>query len=143
MNAENFHFEGKFDVIFAGEIIEHLSNPGLFLEKANKHLIKGGLLILTTPNAFSLRRLFEMIIFLTNNPGVNNQHTFWFSPKVISELIKRYKFNIIKIQFVDEPHIKNSFKSKTLSILSNILGGKMKETMIVFSQKQQSLNIQP
>src|SRR3989344_2076395 len=30
-NAESFHFDEKFDVIFAGELIEHLSNPGVFL----------------------------------------------------------------------------------------------------------------
>src|SRR3989344_3969940 len=41
MNAEKFNFNKKFDVIFAGELIEHLSNPGLFLEKCKKHLKKG------------------------------------------------------------------------------------------------------
>ena len=35
--------EKDFDVIVAGELIEHLANPGLFLENCRKHLKDGGL----------------------------------------------------------------------------------------------------
>ena len=32
-SAEEFQFDRKFDVIFASELIEHLSNPGMFLQR--------------------------------------------------------------------------------------------------------------
>jgi len=44
--------EKDFDVIVAGELIEHLANPGLFLENCRNHLKDDGLLIITTPNPF-------------------------------------------------------------------------------------------
>lgn len=41
MNVENMDFSNEyFDTIYAGELIEHLSNPGLFLENCNKYLKK-------------------------------------------------------------------------------------------------------
>src|SRR5216683_6823005 len=53
-SAECFNLSEKFDTIVAGELIEHLANPGLFLQQACAHLKPGGRLVLTTPNAFSL-----------------------------------------------------------------------------------------
>lgn len=43
----------KFDVIVAGEIIEHLPNQGLFLKNMKRHLKRDGVLIITTPNALA------------------------------------------------------------------------------------------
>jgi 2-polyprenyl-3-methyl-5-hydroxy-6-metoxy-1,4-benzoquinol methylase len=40
-DAENFSLSCKFDIIVASELIEHLSNPGLFLKCARSHL-RGG-----------------------------------------------------------------------------------------------------
>ena len=37
-DAENINLEKKFDVIVAGELIEHLSNQGLFLNNCRRHL---------------------------------------------------------------------------------------------------------
>lgn len=40
----------SFDVVYAGEVIEHLYNPDKFLEEARRIVRKGGFLLLTTPN---------------------------------------------------------------------------------------------
>lgn len=53
-NADEFPYPFKkesFDSIVAGEIIEHLKRPFDFLCECRRILKKGGLLILTTPNA--------------------------------------------------------------------------------------------
>ena len=42
----------KFDTIIAGEIIEHLDNPGQFLRNMFRHLKPGGRLVVSTPNPF-------------------------------------------------------------------------------------------
>jgi len=39
-NAENFNYNKKYNLIFWGDIIEHLSNPWLFLESCKKALKK-------------------------------------------------------------------------------------------------------
>lgn len=40
----------SFDIVYAGEIIEHLYNPDLFLSEINRILKKDGYVIITTPN---------------------------------------------------------------------------------------------
>ncbi len=54
-NVETMQLNLKFDVIIAGELIEHLHNPGLFLNTLYEHLRDEGKLILTTPNPFNFR----------------------------------------------------------------------------------------
>jgi ubiquinone/menaquinone biosynthesis C-methylase UbiE len=50
-SAEKMPFPGKrFDSIIAGEIIEHLKGPDLFVKECSRVLKKGGLLALSTPN---------------------------------------------------------------------------------------------
>ena len=58
-DCENLKLDGvgkEFDLAFAGEIIEHLSKPGDFLDGLKKYLKKDGEVIITTPNAFSVFR---------------------------------------------------------------------------------------
>ncbi len=50
-NMEEYDFGRKFDVIVAGDVIEHVSNQGLFLDNITHHLRDEGVLIITTPNA--------------------------------------------------------------------------------------------
>lgn len=134
-SAEDFTFKEKFDVIFAGELIEHLSNPGLFFERCRKHLKKNGLLILTTPNAFSSYRFICILSSLTNDPSVNPEHTCWYSPSTLKELLSRYDFKTDNIVFRDFPIINPRFKHKVtkfVSMLFSVFGGKFKESMIFF-----------
>jgi 2-polyprenyl-3-methyl-5-hydroxy-6-metoxy-1,4-benzoquinol methylase len=45
---------GPFDVVIAGDIIEHLSNPGMMLDGIRILCTANTSLIITTPNAFGL-----------------------------------------------------------------------------------------
>lgn len=45
----------KFDVVIAGEVLEHLYFPNKIIEKVAEHLIKGGKFVGSVPNAFSLK----------------------------------------------------------------------------------------
>ena len=47
----------KFDIIIAGEIIEHLENPTSFINYCFRHLKTSGRLILTTPNSIGIQYL--------------------------------------------------------------------------------------
>jgi len=48
----------RFNIIFAGEVIEHIIDDERFLSEINKLLAPGGILILTTPNLFFLVNRF-------------------------------------------------------------------------------------
>src|SRR5688572_3215860 len=44
--------DDRFDVIVAGEIIEHLDNPGLFLQGIKRFMTEETVLVVTTVNAY-------------------------------------------------------------------------------------------
>lgn len=52
--------KGELDVIYAGELIEHLVDPDAFLEECNKSLKKNGYIVISTPNLVSW---YNRIIF--------------------------------------------------------------------------------
>lgn len=135
-NAEGFDLGATFDVIFAGELIEHLANPGTFLECCRQHLRDDGTLILTTPNAFSVYRLFSTIGRWTNDPYANAEHTCWYSPRVLQSLLRRYGFAIRETCFVDFPYVAPRLKHRLTGCLSTLLGRKFKDTMIVFAGRR-------
>lgn len=56
----------QFDVVLAGEILEHLVNPDAFLENIRRHLKDSGSLIVTTPNVASLGR--RLLLLAGKNP---------------------------------------------------------------------------
>lgn len=98
-SAESFDLGGeKFDLIFAGDLIEHLPNPGLFLSAAAAHLAPGGRLIVTTPSAFNLFNLLEKIS--KREPTVNPDHTCYFNEKTLRQLFAKCGWRIDEVRFV-------------------------------------------
>jgi 2-polyprenyl-3-methyl-5-hydroxy-6-metoxy-1,4-benzoquinol methylase len=89
----------KFDTIVAGELIEHLENPGLFLRGCHARLAAGGQLILSTPNAFSPLNFLGYA--RKYDRWANPEHTCWFDPQTITELLRRSGFETKEIRFVD------------------------------------------
>lgn len=87
--------EEDVSLIIAGEIIEHLSNPGLFLEKIKKFFAPQTQMIITTPNAFSFQRFVPPIIF--RKEYVHEQHTCYYSFNTLSSLLARHGFDIDNI----------------------------------------------
>lgn len=94
-NAETIDLGQAFDCVVAGELIEHLDNPGLFLRNMWRHLRPGGTIALTTPNPFYPKRLFE--IMLNGKAEVHPQHTMWLCPDTLESLLRRAAFERIDI----------------------------------------------
>jgi SAM-dependent methyltransferase len=99
-NAESMQLDREFDCIVAGELIEHLSNPGLFLDNMRRHLSDGGSLILTTSNAFGISNFFR--ISKRNEIKVHAEHTCWYDPKTISQLLLRHSFDVERVFFTNK-----------------------------------------
>lgn len=81
-NAQTFSFDDEFDAIIAGELIEHLPNPGAFIENAVSHLAPDGRLVLSTPNPDGFVFFRKALFGQTNNPT----HTCWIDPKNLRAL---------------------------------------------------------
>ncbi|MFQ5682186.1 MAG: class I SAM-dependent methyltransferase [Candidatus Binatia bacterium] len=100
-SAETFALQRKFDTIVAGEIIEHLSNPGCFFRVCGDHLVDRGRLVLTTPYPFSF--LFTLYAFLKFPKTCQNpEHTCWFCPQTLKELAGRYGFQATHWELVED-----------------------------------------
>ncbi len=95
-DAENLQAIGLsgFDVIVAGEIIEHLSNPGMFIQGAYELLSPGGYFLVTVPNAWSFTRLKQLRKGIDDSLWTHDQHTCWYSKATIQALLKRFDFVI-------------------------------------------------
>ncbi|MBI4004589.1 methyltransferase domain-containing protein [Candidatus Roizmanbacteria bacterium] len=113
MSAEEIKLKDKFDCIVAGELIEHLSNPGLFLSGMEKHLNKNGRIILTTPNIASL---FIYILVVAFDQTQDPTHTFYFDKKNLEVLIDRYNLRITHVQYIP-PKIKILGNRMTFKVL--------------------------
>ena len=86
-SAEDFDFGRTFDAIFAFDIIEHLSNPGLFLTCCRRHLTPDGVLILTTPNAHGF---YPMLLKLFHGVApCNPDHVAWYDAPTILKLLEK------------------------------------------------------
>jgi SAM-dependent methyltransferase len=108
-DAETMDFETPFDTVVAGELIEHLSNPGRFLDACRRVLKPDGRLLLSTPNIVS--PMF-FLMYLKNYPrAFNPGHALWFCSQTISELLRRAGFSVRHLRFLDtlEPELETSY----------------------------------
>lgn len=97
-NAETLRLDREFDTIVAGEIIEHLDNPGAFLGNMAAHLAAGGVLIVSTPNPFYCKQSGK--IWRRRRPQVHEEHTCWFDPITLSELMRRQGLSVTRACWV-------------------------------------------
>jgi len=97
-DAQNLEFGPSFDTILAGELMEHLQNPGQFLEGAARALKPGGRLVLSTPNVFCV---MLSLMYLFDRP-FNPEHVLWFCPQTLRQLLTRCGFCITELDFVDD-----------------------------------------
>jgi SAM-dependent methyltransferase len=106
-NAERFALRKRFDVIVAGEIIEHLDNPGAFLTACREHLTPDGRLVLTTPNTFSVNNLIKGLV--VGRVGLFHEHVNAYTVELLAELLRRHAFRLTDIAYCTErnPGLKN------------------------------------
>ena len=96
-NAENFNIGKRFDVIVAGELIEHLENASGFLECAKSHLNPNGVILISTPNPWQWRFIAKGLF--SCNVGPNPEHTCWYCLPTITHLLSRHNIKIKEYKY--------------------------------------------
>lgn len=102
-DAESFDLGETFDVVVGGELIEHLSNPGRFLECAQRHLRPNGVLLLTTPNRFGALA-FLKVLRRNRVPSYDKpiaKHVMFFDEDSIRSLLTCYGFSDIIVAYYE------------------------------------------
>ncbi len=81
-----------FDIIVAGEVLEHLANPGLFLAGVRRLMTAETRLVLTTVNAYSGMR--AVVYALRGRGGavepVHPDHVAYYSYSTLRQLVGRH-----------------------------------------------------
>jgi len=90
----------RFDVVVVGETIEHLPNPGLFLD-AIKSVLGGAdtRLILTTINAYCAARY--AYTFFKGGEDVHSDHVAYYSRRTLTKLLTMQGYEIEDFSFYD------------------------------------------
>lgn len=99
-DVERMKLGESFDCIVAGEVIEHLSNQGLFLEGVKEHLKDDGVFIATVPNAFAIPHFYR--IARRGTVKVHGDHTCWYDPLTIGQLFRRHGLKVDEIVFANK-----------------------------------------
>ena len=82
-DAEKIQFDDPFDVVVAGEVIEHLANPARFVNSAVNAVATDGKVVLTTPNPNGFAYFRKALFDQSNNPT----HTCWIDPTNLQTLV--------------------------------------------------------
>ena len=82
----------EFDVVIAGEVIEHLSNPGLFLASL-AHRCPRTEVVVTTPSAYAAKRYWR---FLLGHEQVHPDHVAYYSPLTLRAILGREGYSILE-----------------------------------------------
>ena len=82
---------GKYDFIIMGELIEHLSNPGIVLNNIRRFMDANTQLCITTPNAWAIKNwLFCMAGFESHD----EDHLSIYSPRLLEKILEKEGFTI-------------------------------------------------
>lgn len=112
-----------FDLVIAGEIIEHIFDTDFFLEEIKRILKPGGKLLISTPNMASFgRRLlllfgFNPVIEVSPNEAKSSGHIRYFTFQTLKNLLRKHNLRVIfqgsdYVNFSKNGEIKSNFLAK-------------------------------
>lgn len=97
--TEDLSYLGKFDVIMAGEFIEHIEKPYDFLKGLHKISKENTILIFSTPNPLALNAIpFEY--FLSKKYFNTLNHTYCFLPRWMIRIFHKTGWSAVKLKSV-------------------------------------------
>jgi SAM-dependent methyltransferase len=100
---EDLDITTDFDVIIAGEIIEHLNDPGQFLRGIRRLMTPTTDLVITTVNAYCGMRFLQY--GLRGKGGMNEpvhpDHVAYYSYSTLSLLLRRHGLSVDSFFFYD------------------------------------------
>lgn len=109
----------KFDLVIAGDVLEHILDTELFFQNVSAVLNEKGLVLISVPNIRQIRALFQIFIkgtFPRNETGLfDDTHLRWFCKSDLISYAERYSFSVVEHRYVGKyanrliPNIVNEF----------------------------------
>ncbi len=93
----------SYDMVYTSEVIEHVPDPGIFVESLSRLLAKGGILYLTTPDAghFCVPRHLEEW-----KEVFPPEHIVYFTRKGMRHLFEKNGLKVVKFFFCLKPSLR-------------------------------------
>jgi SAM-dependent methyltransferase len=119
--------EGAFDVVIAGDIVEHLENPATFLRYIATALRPDGVAVITTPSPFFVGQWWTLLA--KGHPAISPEHAVLFDPFTFSKLVERTPLEIVEVcwltpswwAFWDSSLLVRNFIGRPLHAVSKLL----------------------
>lgn len=97
-DAQSFVLDEQFDVVTAGDLVEHLENPGGMFASSREALKPAGLFVVSSPNPWCWKYILYHI-FKRRLDRINPEHVAWFCPVTLNLLGARFKFVEVEIKY--------------------------------------------
>jgi len=97
--------DASFDVVWAGEVIEHVADTAAWLSEVRRVLRSGGRLLLSTPahEPLALMRLALSRRAFARHFDPRGDHLRFYSRRTLSELLADFGFTAIAVQSAGGP----------------------------------------
>ena len=97
---EEVEIARKFDVVIAGDIIEHLSNPGRMLDGIRRFCDERTRVVITTPNAFGAPNFLRHSF---GNFREGDEHVLCFNAQNLATLLERHGYTLSELHTCYQP----------------------------------------
>ncbi len=108
--ADADYSKGSFDLIFLGDVLEHVNNPRQFIKEAKSFLKNDGLIIVSTPNINCFWSKATLWLYRAFNipwtSATPPHHLFQFSYENLNILMKEFDFEPEKVFYLPPPSLK-------------------------------------
>ncbi|MEQ1675572.1 MAG: methyltransferase domain-containing protein [Chitinophagaceae bacterium] len=125
-HLENVPLNRQFDVIVCGELIEHITNPGLMLEGIKRFMHKDSVLIITTPNPWGRDFIKKVGNGEAEQSWINPEHICWYSHFTLKNTLIRHGYTEVKYDYYFGFETEKQFFSVTPGILAPLKNLKRK-----------------
>lgn len=120
-HLEELDLEETFDVIIAGEMIEHLNNPGLFLRGIKRFMHNQTDLVITTVNAYCAMRFAAYALRGKGGESepVHPDHVAYYSYSTLKLLTQRAGLSLDEFCFYDLGREHRIHNRKILNLIND------------------------
>lgn len=87
---DNWNFKQKFDVVVAGEVLEHLYHPEKIIAKAAAVLKPNGLMLVSVPNAYIISARIRFLLGQEIHAHLDPTHINLFSHHKLARILSVY-----------------------------------------------------
>jgi SAM-dependent methyltransferase len=89
---EDAQIRESFDIVLAGDLLEHITRPGAMLESAKSLLKPNGRFIVSTNNAFGLHYQLRR---WAGRYKEHFEHVCFYSPETLLHLFQRHGYRVV------------------------------------------------